>query len=153
MEYQVTINYQFSAENENEAREKAQSYVSNNLSIKQLKDSIISPLQVAEQCKSFRDKKKEHFYIFFLDTQNRITGKEIVSIGTLNASIIHPRECFRTAILKNTCSVIFVHNHPSGSLEPSTEDLARCSWIKPVPAKPSSVFHPTNTMGCTECSP
>ncbi len=124
MEYQVNINCQFTAETEQEAKEKAKRYVSDNLTIKPLKDSVISPMQVALKCKDFRNKKKEHFCVFFLDTQNRITGREIVSIGTLNASLVHPRECFRTAILKNCCSLIFVHNHPSGSLEPSNEDIA-----------------------------
>ena len=124
MEYQININYQFTAESDNEAKDKARQYVSRNLAVKALKESLYSPAQVAEQCKSFRNKKKEHFCIFFLDTQNQITDKEIVSIGTLNASLIHPRETFRTAILKNCCSIIVAHNHPSGSLEPSAEDLA-----------------------------
>lgn len=123
MEYQININYQFSAENDSEAKEKAQSYVSNNLEVKAMKDGIYSPLEIASKCKNFRKAKKEHFCVFFLDTQNRILGREIVSIGTLNTSLIHPRECFRTAILKNSASVIFVHNHPSGGLEPSAEDL------------------------------
>ncbi len=124
MEYQININYQFSAENDSEAKEKAQTYVSNNLNVKVVRDAICNPLEIASKCKDIKKARKENFRVFFLDTQNRITGKETVSIGTLNASIVHPRECFRTAILKNVASVIFVHNHPSGSLEPSTEDLA-----------------------------
>ena len=123
MEYQININYQFTAESEDEARDKAKSYVSDNLQIKPMQEGVYSPAQVAEKCKSFRDKKKEHFCVLFLDTQNHITGKEVISIGTLNASLIHPRETFRTAILKNCCSVIVAHNHPSGGLEPSAEDL------------------------------
>lgn len=123
MEYQINIHYSFKADNEKEAREKANNYVSNNLSVKPILEGVYSPADVADKCKSFRKAKKEHFCVFFLDTQNRITGKEVVSIGTLNTSIIHPRECFRTAILKNCCSVIIVHNHPSGSLEPSSEDI------------------------------
>jgi DNA repair protein RadC len=130
MQYQVNINYQFTAESDTEAKEKAKSYVSDNLQIKPILEGVYSPAQVAEKCKSFRDKKKEHFCVFFLDTQNHITGKEVVSIGTLNASLIHPRETFRTAILKNCCSVIVVHNHPSGSLEPSDEDLAVTKRLK-----------------------
>jgi DNA repair protein RadC len=123
MEYQININYQFSAENENEAKDKASQYVSSNLTVKPIPEGVYNPAQVAEKCKSFRKAKKEHFCVFFLDTQNRILGKETVSIGTLNISLIHPRECFRTAILKTAASVIFVHNHPSGGLEPSAEDL------------------------------
>jgi DNA repair protein RadC len=123
MEYQININYQFTAESENEAKEKAQNYLSNNLRVRTIADTICSPLEIALKCKDFRKAKKEHFCVFFLDTQNRVTARETVSIGTLNSSLIHPRECFRTAILKNSASVIFVHNHPSASLEPSVEDL------------------------------
>ena len=123
MEYQINISYQFKADSDNEANEKAKSYVSQNLQVKAIKDGIYSPSEIASKCKNFRKAKKEHFCVFFLDTQNRILGKETVSIGTLNTSLIHPRECFRTAIMKNSASVIFVHNHPSGGLEPSTEDL------------------------------
>ena len=124
MEFQVNINYEFTANSEAEAKEKAQQYVSTNLQVKALKDSVYSPASIASRCNSFRTAKKEHFYAFLLDTQNRILGSEIVSIGTLNASLIHPRECFRTAIVKTAASVIFVHNHPSGGLEPSPEDIA-----------------------------
>ncbi len=123
MEYQININYSFIAENENEAREKAKDYVSNNLQVNAIKDGVYSPLEIASKCKNFRKAKKEYFCVFFLDTQNRILGRETVSIGTLNTSLIHPRECFRTAIVKTAASVIFVHNHPSGGLEPSAEDL------------------------------
>ncbi len=73
---------------------------------------------------------KEHFCVFFLNTQNQIISREIISIGTLNTSLIHPRECFRTAILKNSAAVIFAHNHPSGSLEPSDEDIAVTKRLK-----------------------
>jgi DNA repair protein RadC len=122
MNYQININHQFSAANEAEAREVARQYVRSQLRITPLPQRICSPAEVAEQCRSFRRKKKEHFYVFFLDTQNRLVGKELVSIGTLNASVVHPRETFRTAIVKNCCSVIVVHNHPGGGLEPSAED-------------------------------
>jgi DNA repair protein RadC len=130
MQYQVNINYQFTAESDTEAKEKAKSYVSENLQIKPMLEGVYSPAQVAEKCNGFRKAKKEHFCVFFLDTQNHITGKEVISIGTLNASLIHPRETFRTAILKNCASVIIVHNHPSGSLEPSEEDLAVTKRLK-----------------------
>jgi DNA repair protein RadC len=123
MEYQINISYQFKADSDNEANEKAKSYASQNLQVKAIRDGVYSPLEIASKCESFRKAKKEHFYVFFLDTQNRILGKETVSIGTLNTSLIHPRECFRTAIVKTAASVIFVHNHPSGGLEPSAEDL------------------------------
>jgi len=124
MEFQININHNFTADTEDEAREKAKSYVGKNLQVKALREGVYSPAQIAEKCKNFRRSKKEHFIVFYLDTQNRILGKETVSIGTLNTSLIHPRECFRTAIIKTAASVIFVHNHPSGGLEPSVEDLS-----------------------------
>ena len=59
-----------------------------------------------------------------LDTKNKIIGIFIVSTGSLNASIIHPRDVFQRAILSNAASVILVHNHPSGDPTPSSEDIA-----------------------------
>lgn len=67
-------------------------------------------------------KNKEHFYALFLDTKNRIIGEELISVGTLNSSIIHPREVFNPAIKASANSVILVHNHPSGDCKPSEED-------------------------------
>jgi len=68
-------------------------------------------------------KKKEHFYSVILDSKNRIIKKDLVSVGTLNASLIHPREVFSEAIKSNANAVIFIHNHPSGDVEPSKEDI------------------------------
>ena len=123
MNYEINITHQFAADSETEARDKAQEYVSNHLTVRALPEHVVTPMQVVEKCRQFRKKKKEYFCVFFLDTQNHILGKEIVSVGTLNSSLIHPRECFRAAILKSCCSVIVAHNHPSGSTEPSAEDL------------------------------
>ena len=67
-------------------------------------------------------KNKEHFIALFLDTKNRIIGEEVVSVGTLNSSIIHPREVFCSAIKASASSVVIVHNHPSGDCKPSKED-------------------------------
>jgi DNA repair protein RadC len=108
MEYQLNINHKFVAESEEEAKEKAKEYFTNNFKVRALPDGVYSPMEIAEQCRSFRKADKEHFCVFFLNTQNRIIGREIVSVGTLNTSLIHPRECFRTAILKNSAAVIFV---------------------------------------------
>lgn len=84
---------------------------------------ILSPREVWEQCKDIGGSKKEHFVVFFLDTQNRAIEREIISLGTLNASLIHPREVFEPAIKHLASHVILAHNHPSGSLEPSEEDI------------------------------
>ena len=68
------------------------------------------------------DKKKEHFYALLLDTKNRIIAEELISVGTLNTSLIHPREVFNPAIKASSNAVILVHNHPSGDCNPSKED-------------------------------
>lgn len=66
--------------------------------------------------------QQENFMILLLDSKNRIVKDEVISIGTLNASIIHPREVFKSAIRESANSIILVHNHPSGDPEPSAED-------------------------------
>lgn len=69
------------------------------------------------------EQAEESFYIFTLDTKNQINGIFEVSRGTLNASIVHPREVFKRAILQNANSIICMHNHPSGDPMPSQEDV------------------------------
>lgn len=69
-----------------------------------------------------QNKTKEYFYALFLDTKNRILKEELVSIGTLNESLIHPRELFNSAVQASCNSVIIVHNHPSGDCVPSEND-------------------------------
>lgn len=68
--------------------------------------------------------QKEHFGVILLNTKNHILGYKDVSIGSLNASIVHPREVFIEAILAHAASIILTHNHPSGDPRPSREDLA-----------------------------
>ncbi|HET9327542.1 MAG TPA: DNA repair protein RadC [Candidatus Eisenbacteria bacterium] len=67
--------------------------------------------------------RREHFVVLLLNARHEIQCRETVSIGSLNASIVHPREVFRPAILHAAASVVLVHNHPSGDPEPSEEDL------------------------------
>ena len=69
-----------------------------------------------------KDLKKEHFIAVFLDSKNKIIKDEVISIGTLNSSLVHPREVFKEAIKNSAASIILVHNHPSGNVEPSDED-------------------------------
>jgi len=71
----------------------------------------------------FRYLKKEHFVCLFLNSKNVVIARETVSIGRLNASIVHPREVFRPAIKRSSASIICVHNHPSGIPDPSPEDV------------------------------
>ena len=70
-----------------------------------------------------RDLKKECFKVALLDSRNRLMKIEDISIGTLDTSVIHPREIFKPAIVGNAASIILIHNHPSGDPEPSKEDL------------------------------
>ena len=84
---------------------------------------ILSPREIWEQLQDIRASKKEHFMVFFLDTQNQEIKREIISIGTLNSSLIHPREVFEAAIKHLASHLIIAHNHPSGSVEPSDEDI------------------------------
>lgn len=66
---------------------------------------------------------REGFAVLHLDARHRLRSIELVSVGSLNASIVHPREVFKGAILANAASIILAHNHPSGEAEPSEEDL------------------------------
>ena len=66
---------------------------------------------------------RERFLSLMLDSRNRVIGIDEVSVGSLNASIVHPREVYKSAILANAASIITVHNHPSSNVEPSEDDL------------------------------
>lgn len=69
------------------------------------------------------DKDREHFIVVSLDTKNQPVSINICHIGSLNASIVHPREVMKSAILSNAASILVGHNHPSGKVEPSREDI------------------------------
>lgn len=66
----------------------------------------------------------EKFLVILLNTKNAVIGTSIVSSGTLNAALVHPREVFQRAILSNAAAIIVAHNHPSGNTSPSSEDIA-----------------------------
>lgn len=88
------------------------------------KVKIDSPLVLVNLLmEEMRYLKKEYFKIAVLDTKNQIISIENISIGNLNASIVHPREVFNVAIKKSANSIILVHNHPSGDPTPSREDI------------------------------
>ena len=73
---------------------------------------------------------QEHLYCFCCDIKNNVKSIEMVSKGSLNTSIVHPREVLKAAILSNAASIILVHNHPSGDPEPSSEDFAITGRMK-----------------------
>jgi len=83
---------------------------------------IDSPEKAVELLADIRDKKQEYFVRLTLDGANRLIAKRVVTIGTLTASLVHPREVFADAIADRAASVIVAHNHPSGSLEASQAD-------------------------------
>ncbi|MFA5073052.1 MAG: DNA repair protein RadC [Nitrospirota bacterium] len=70
-----------------------------------------------------KELKQETFRCALLDTKNRIIREEVVSIGSLSASLVHPRDSFKAAIRESAAAVIFIHNHPSGDVKPSQEDM------------------------------
>ncbi len=89
-----------------------------------LRPAIKSPEDAVKVVKGkLKDKKKEHFWILSLDTRNHLINGKEVSVGSLDTSIVHPREVFKEAISASAASVIFIHNHPSGDPEPSEEDI------------------------------
>ena len=88
------------------------------------KSQIHQPADVARLMMStMRDLKKENLYVLCLDTKNFVTKQRRIFEGSLNASVIHPREIFRFAISEAAASIILVHNHPSGDPKPSQKDI------------------------------
>lgn len=102
------------------------------VSIKLVKEStakyetnrVSSPTSAYDIAKQFlQDVDREHFIVMCLDTKNKVNAINTVSIGSINATTLHPREVFKPAILSNSASIIVAHNHPSGDAEPSPEDV------------------------------
>jgi DNA repair protein RadC len=85
--------------------------------------AIRSPEDVLAQVRDLARARKEHFVVLLLNARHEMQCREVVSIGSLNASIVHPREVFQPAIMHSAAAVVLVHNHPSGDPEPSEEDL------------------------------
>ena len=91
---------------------------------------IDSPEKAVELLSDIRDKKQEYFVCLTLDGANRLIAKRVVTIGTLTASLVHPREVFADAIADRAASIIVAHNHPSGSLRPSQADIVTTDRLK-----------------------
>lgn len=88
-------------------------------------DKIVGPADVARVAGPLFDGlDREQFVVLLLNTRNRVIGSNVVSLGTLDASIVHPRETFKAAVILGASAIIMVHNHPSGDPTPSREDLA-----------------------------
>ena len=86
---------------------------------------ISSPGEVADIfIPLLKDELKERFIVVCLNSANKIIKYEVISVGNLNSSIVHPREVFKVAIENNSASIILIHNHPSGNSDPSNEDIS-----------------------------
>lgn len=83
----------------------------------------LTPKDVWDELKDLHNHKKEHFVIFYLDARNQEIKREIISVGSLNANLVHPREVFEPAVRNLAAQIILAHNHPSGDPEPSEDDL------------------------------
>ena len=85
---------------------------------------LSSTIKARQACNAFlADSPCEQFVVVLLDTKHRVIGLCPITVGTLDASLVHPREVFRPAIVHNASAVILAHNHPSGDLTPSREDM------------------------------
>lgn len=85
---------------------------------------------VVAQLSDIRNKKQEYFVCLSLDGANRLISRRIVTVGILNASLVHPREVFADVITDRAAGVIVAHNHPSGTIEPSPEDIQTTKRLK-----------------------
>lgn len=93
-------------------------------------ERFTSPLQVFEMFKNLVLETKEHFLCLHLDGKNRIVCLDRVSVGSLNQSVVHPREVFKSACIISAAGIILVHNHPTGDPTPSTEDITITRRLK-----------------------
>lgn len=89
-----------------------------------------SPSQIFESFKFLMQETKEIFLSLHLDGKNRIVCCDVVSVGSLNQSIVHPREVFKTACLSNAAAIILIHQHPTGDPTPSSEDISITRRLK-----------------------
>lgn len=85
---------------------------------------VRGPEDIHSATRDLRGARKEHFLCFCLNARNQVIARETVSIGSLNASIVHPREVYEPAVRNSAAAIILVHNHPSGETDPSDDDLA-----------------------------
>lgn len=89
-----------------------------------------SPEQISQIFSFLTSESKEYFFTLHLDGKNRILCIDCVSVGSLNQSIVHPRETFKTALLSSAAGIILVHNHPTGDPSPSSEDITITRRLK-----------------------
>ena len=98
-----------------------------------MKKQIILPWQAVEKVKSVMlDQHREHVVGLYLNSRLNVIKVELISLGTINLSIVHPREVFRPALVGRAAGMILLHNHPSGDVEPSEDDLKITDRLKKV---------------------
>ena len=85
-------------------------------------ESLKDPLEAVKQFKYLETRDREEFVALHVDKANRLICWDRISVGSLNETIVNPREVFKTALLSNAAAMIFIHNHPSGRVDPSPED-------------------------------
>ena len=85
--------------------------------------TISKPKDIIEAMKSLALSDRELLVGLYLNSRNQVIAHHVISIGTTNATLVHPREVFKLAILRNACRIIIAHNHPSGWKDPSDADL------------------------------
>jgi DNA repair protein RadC len=85
--------------------------------------TIYSPGDIEQYLEPMKHLAEEHFVALHLNARNQVSGYHVVSHGTVSASLVHPREVFKAALLSNAYCIVVAHNHPAGSTEPSREDL------------------------------
>ena len=85
--------------------------------------TVSTPKDVVAQLTDLRHNKKEHFIALYLNARNQLVHKETISMGTLNANLVHPREVFEPALKHSAANIMVAHNHPSGDPKPSEDDL------------------------------
>lgn len=94
------------------------------LNAKKALKTVLSAEDVYKLVKTkLKNYTKEHFFVLSFDTRNKLLGIDEISVGTLNANLVHPRETFEAAIHRHAAQVIIAHNHPSGNPDPSEDDL------------------------------
>ena len=95
-------------------------------------DTITAPASVYALFWFLKRETKEHVLSIHLDSKNRILCMEQVSMGSMNASVVHPREVYKSALMSSAAGIILIHNHPSGDTEPSREDIEITKRLKEV---------------------
>jgi DNA repair protein RadC len=94
------------------------------------KARLTSPSQIWELFRWLGRESKEFMIVLLMDGKNRLSAVDICSIGTLNQSLCHPREIFKSALMVSCAAIVILHNHPSGCTDPSSEDISITRRLK-----------------------